>query len=224
MNKSKKYPILGAPVGYNLWVVLPKEVFGKYWYKVKTVEFLDKEIRLKLDIVRPYQRESTPLRNTSDYESENLSSILEEKKLQIKQNLEYFLRELLTLGNIIDSLKFIAILLSTILAATFNVLKYLLEWFLKFLNELSGLIKASTPIFINIINLIGNSIFGLYKLIYSLFYEKPKPAPVYNNYITYDPQNLGFIDPQARYNKYFDKRIPYYPSITQGGARITPLD
>ncbi|CAH1992665.1 unnamed protein product [Acanthoscelides obtectus] len=27
---------IGAPEGFNLWVVLPEEVLGSYWYKVRS--------------------------------------------------------------------------------------------------------------------------------------------------------------------------------------------
>ncbi|CAG9854601.1 unnamed protein product [Phyllotreta striolata] len=204
---------LGAPVGYNLWVVLPKEVFGKYWYRVKTVEFLDREIRLRLDIVRPYQRETTPLRDAS--ENMDFSAIIEEKKTQFKRNIHYFLSEMLTLRNFMETVKFFAILIAALLAGVFNVLNYLLEWFLKFIRELSNLTRAFTPIVINVINLVGSTIFGLFKLIYALFTDNRKPAPVCNNYI---------IDPS--YSKYINKPLPYnnFPAIQQRGPRITPLD
>lgn len=41
--------MIGAPMGYCLWVILPVEVFGSYWFQVKSVRCSTMEvIRVKL--------------------------------------------------------------------------------------------------------------------------------------------------------------------------------
>ncbi|KAG5897049.1 hypothetical protein JTB14_025865 [Gonioctena quinquepunctata] len=218
---------VGAPVGYCLWVALPKEVFGKYWYKVKTVEFFDAEIRLKLEILRPFQSEATPRtsppRDGKDSNDFDVRENLQEISHQLKDNLIYFCKNTITLENIKHSVIFLALLIGTIVAGTVNISKYLLEYSLKLMNETSNLIKAMTPLLINFTNLVGKLIFGFYHTTIALFRGKSQvPAPVYNSYFTFDPQQMQLQDPRQRYNKYFSRGLPY-PS-QGGGPTITPLD
>ncbi|XP_056641200.1 uncharacterized protein LOC130448057 [Diorhabda sublineata] len=211
---------IGAPVGYNLWVVLPQEVFGTYWYRVKTVEFFADEIRLKLDIIRPYQRESTPLRS-SDESEVNVSMIYQEKTKIIKENILYFFRHIMTLHNTKEVLIFLCVLASTLFLGFISGVKYLLEYLLLLIREISIFITSIGPLFNAMMQMITKCIFGLYHLVFMIF---GKPTPVYNNYLNLNPQN-EFSDPRVRYNTYFKNRaLPYYPTDQRRGPTITPLD
>lgn len=212
--------MIGAPVGYNLWVVLPQEVFGTYWYRVKTVEFSSDEIRLKLDIIRPYQRESTPLRSLDEAEV-SVSMIYEEKIQMLKENILYFFRHIVTLHNIKEVIIFLCVFASTLFLGLISGVKYLLEYLLLLIREISFLMKSVSPIFNAMFQMITKCIYGLYHLVYVIF---GKPPPVYNNYINLNPQT-EFSDPRSRYNDYFQNRaLPYYPTKQRRGPTITPLD
>ncbi|XP_072386635.1 uncharacterized protein [Diabrotica undecimpunctata] len=210
-----------TPITYRLWVILPETVLGEFWFRVKSVEFLSKEIRLKLEIVRNYERESTPIRG--DNINESVSMILQEKKVQLQENFLYFFKHILIWDNIKETVIFAIMLLGAILASLCSATKYLLEYVLRLIREISGFVRASTPILVNFMGLIYRCVYSLYQLIYSLFRPNPVPTPVYNNYITFDPQT-GFSDPRLRYNQYFNnKALPYYPTARRGPT-ITPLD
>lgn len=215
---------IGTPAGYCLWVILPEEAvaLGKFWYRVKTVEFSINEIRLKLEIVRPFKENSPKKKNESELSS-SVSISLEDINQQLRNNFYYIYKFILTYENVKQSVIFIALLVSTILAACIHMIKYLLEYFLKLIRETTGLIKAFTPILINLFNVIAKVIFGFYHLIVTLYQGKPTPQPVYNSYYSVDPQQSMLRDPRERYNRYYPKQLPYYPS-RKSGVTITPLD
>lgn len=216
---------VGAPVGYNLWVELKEEVFGKYWYKVKTVEFHQNEIRLKLDIIRPVKQEHSPLRtNTSGTQQTTDDVDFKEYFNQVcqalKLNLTSFCTGVLTFENIKQSVIFLSLLVGAIITGGVSIIQYLLEYLLKLIREVSFLIKAITPIITTCVNLIGKSIFGFYSMIVALYRSKPAPPPVYNAYLQYDPK----MDHYQPYHNNYRPGLEYYPSRRSGsGVRITPL-
>lgn len=215
---------IGAPTGYNLWVILQEEVLGKHWYKVKTVEFLYDEIRLKLEIVRPVTRENTPRQMAPPEKSDGNDSFnisLEEIQENLGKYFMYFYKNILTLENFKNSVIFIALLVSTIIAGSVNMIKYMLEYLLKLIRETSNLVRAVTPLLIHLINVTGKLIFGFYHLVVTLFQGKPNQQPVYNSYYNIDPQKLMLPDPRQRYNQYFTRGLP--PN-KRSGVTITPLD
>lgn len=198
--------VIGAPVGYNLLVNLPIVVFGKYWFKVKTVEITHNEVRLKLDVIRSFRTEvsTVPIETT---ESFNIRKATQDSIQQLKSNIIFFYKNDLTLQNLSKCFIFIVVLISAICAGAFNIVHYLMEYFLKLMRELSFFVKVSTPIFISFINLLGKSITGLYQLILLLVHGKPEPAPVYTAYynvnpvyeaIQNNPQNLEILRPSPR--------------------------
>lgn len=218
---------VGAPVGYNLWVELKEEVFGKYWYKVKTVEFHDNEIKLKLDIIRPVKQERSPLRsNTSNSQQTAREVDFKEYLGQIcdvlKLNLANFCTSVLTFENIKQSVIFLSVLVGAIITGGISIIQYLLEYILKLIREVSFLIKAITPIVTSCINLIGRSIFGFYSMIVALYKSKSPPPPVYNAYLQYDPNTNHY----QGYVPNYPRELQYYPNNrrTHSGVKITPLN
>lgn len=215
---------IGAPVGYHLWVVLPIEVFGNYWFKVKTVEFLADEVRVKLDIVRPLKHEKSVSdvseSETQDFQNIDIKATVQEATNKLWENLLVTFKEYVTLANIKESVIFISLLTGTLIAGGANIIKYLMEYFLKFMRELSGLIKVCSPIIITCLNIIGKTIYGFYALIVALWSGRSVPhPPTYNAH--YPNSALDFKDPRTRYNKY----LTYKPSSHRGSTvTITPLD
>lgn len=215
---------VGAPVGFNLWVELKEEVFGKYWYKVKTVEFRENEIRLKLDIIRPVKQEHSPPRSsTSNPQSSTNDVDFREYFNQIcdvlKLNLMNFCSSVLTFENIKQSVIFLSLLVGAIITGGISIIQYLLEYVLKLIREVSILIRAVTPIITSCINLIGRSIFGFYSMIVALYKSKPPPQPVYNAYLQCDPRTSHYQE------RFPNRQLQYYPiQRSHSGVVITPLD
>lgn len=184
---------IGTPAGYNLWVELPVEVFGTYWFKVRTVEFHKDEVTLKLEVIRPVKNDNSHCENVASQSQNNLSTdrlniTLSDIQFWLREHFWHFYKNILTKENIKSLVIFSSILISTVVLGFFDIIKYLLEYFLKLINELTKLIHTLTPIIINVLNLFGKAIFGLFQLIVTLFARKPPPQPVYNAYITYDPR------------------------------------
>lgn len=207
----------GGTPNYSLWVELTENVFGEFWFKVKTVEFLDNEVRLKLENVRPVKQES-PCRSTLDISDiKNLIPTIKGLPLLLLERFICFCKENLTYDNTKHTVIFIFLLASTLVVGIVNGIKYFLEYLLKLLREVSGLIKVLTPIILNFFNLIQRLVFGLYHMIILLFQGKPKPQPVYN--LIYNPE---FRDPRERYNQYF--ALPPHNWNQGTGARIRSIN
>lgn len=199
---------IGTPAGYNLWVELPTEVFGKYWFKIKSVEFLSNQIFLKLELIRPVNDSSGNLSSFTNTSSEFLNLSFSDIKLWTKEKISYFFYNVLTTDNIKSVIIFSSVLFSTVILSTIDIIKYLLEYLLKLIDELSKLIKTLTPIVIHLINACGKIIFGLFQLIVTLFKRNPPPQPVYNAYINYDPVNRISNFP---FDNNFPKALPGIP-------------
>uniref|UniRef100_V5I9V1 Uncharacterized protein n=1 Tax=Anoplophora glabripennis TaxID=217634 RepID=V5I9V1_ANOGL len=219
---------VGAPVGYNLWVELKEEVFGKYWYKVKTVEFHENEIRLKLDIIRSVKQEHSPLRtNTNASSTQQNTDAVDFREYfnqiceALKFNLMNFCSSVLTFNNIKQSVIFLSLLIGAIITGGVGLIQYLLEYLLKLLREISFLIKAVTPIVTTCVNLVGKSIFGFYSMIVALYRSKPAPPAVYASYVQYDPRTSYYEPAMPNYRK----EILYHPDTrSRSGVTITPLN
>lgn len=158
--------IIGAPAGYNLWVTLDEEVFGSYWYKIKTVKFYNKEVRIKLEVVRPVIKEVTPIKNIRFKEdSFHLDNVRNRAQLCLQD-----FTNVLTISNVKESIIFIFLLMTTLLTFCVQGIHYCLDYVLKLIRELSGLIKASSPIIINFMKLVVNIVNGFFSLITTLWW------------------------------------------------------
>lgn len=208
---------IGTPAGYNLWVELPIEIFGKYWFKVKTVDFLNNQISLRLSVIRPVKSENNSGSNDfSDSSTElNFNIIVPYIKFWAREKVLHIYNNVLTVENTKSLLIFISLFISTLVLSLINIAKYLMEYLLKLINELSKLIHTFTPIIINIINLCGKTIFALFHLIATLCKRNPPPQPIYNAYINYDPSN-GIPS-----NFLFDKQFPRALPDIQSRPRAT---
>ncbi|XP_074026417.1 uncharacterized protein [Leptinotarsa decemlineata] len=200
---------IGVPVGYCLWVVLPKEVFGKYWYRVKTVEFFKDEIRLKLEVVRQFQNQCFS-KNSSTVDNNFVN-------YDLKANFSEVIHQI-NFENVKHCTIFIILFSGTIIVGAINITKYLLEYLLQFMKELSNLIRVMTPIIINFMNVILKAFFGFYQMIITLCHGKPQSQPIYNSYISFDPRYMD----NPRFNRYFNNDIPPY-SQQRIGDTIRPI-
>nr|CAI5844068.1 unnamed protein product [Callosobruchus analis] len=212
---------IGAPQGFNLWVVLPEEICGSYWYKIRKLEFLDNEIRLKLDILRPFKENNPFWSGANDAVATDMNTIFNDLQYRLKENIYLIYKDFLTVSNLKQAIIFLFAFVAVLIGSSINAIHYLLEYFLKLMRELSNLVRAFTPIFNNLLSFFGKIIFGLYNMIVLLSHGSPKPQPVYNNYIALDPKVLSNPDYRARYNQYFGLHTPY---PQQKSITLTPLD
>lgn len=163
---------IGAPAGHCLWVDLQEEVFGSYWYKIKSVKFRDTEIMLTIRTIRPVNLDDgtrvSSKANINKDDEHCISSLPQSYKYV--QHLwfdwwSYFFKNIATLTNIKSAFVFAFILLATIGTASVHVLRHCPEYFLKLLHELSVLIKAITPIVTVCIETLGKIVGGILILI-----------------------------------------------------------
>lgn len=62
--------IIGAPAGYCLWVDLEEEIFGSFWFQIRSIKFKQKEISIKLKKLRPITQTTVDRNTTLDNSSE----------------------------------------------------------------------------------------------------------------------------------------------------------
>ncbi|XP_044259763.1 uncharacterized protein LOC123008172 [Tribolium madens] len=217
---------IGAPAGYNLWVSLEEEVFGCYWYKIKNVEFSYNEVRVKLEVVRPV-RERTPVHNISpsqiidDVSQNNLGELGTKMQDFFKDQLRDLFTETLTWPNIKQATIFIVLLLSTLITFLIHTIKYLLDYILKLLRETQGLIRVCTPIIVNFMKLISNTISGFYTLIAVLWRD---PAPRTINQLQISPYDVPYYGSNMRALPYQGGDFSRHRKSYGSSVKITPLD
>lgn len=196
---------IGAPAGYCIWVDLPAEVFGTYWYKIRSVSFRDNEILLKIKPVRAISFNTSSESNVADetvHSSKNTDST-NTKSFNIA--IEHFLHHLLTWENIKETSKFLILLTGTILVGLVEGAKYLAEYGLKLAHELSNLIRALTPFAIACVGMCEKIVGGFYILLAMIFRDFRKPqhyqavitAPT-NPMLTYRPVRNRFHNSSVR--------------------------
>lgn len=164
-----------TPNGYGLWVESKVNTFGHYWFKIKGFHFRKNEILLRVKMIRPmtnFQNETQNI-NTENINNVSIEELLENYKNSLKENGIWFLNEVLTIKNIKQALIFICILIMTLVTYIIYGVGYLMEYSLRLIKELSGFVKASTPVMIAVVNIVGKLVFGLYMLIAMLFRKQP---------------------------------------------------
>lgn len=200
---------IGAPAGYCVWVNLPEEVFGTYWYKIRSVHFTNNEVLLKVKPLRSVSSTAThelcKVPDISNQETvsgptENLKKIAANFKRLLATHMLYFFTHVITLNNIKDTAVFLVLLIGTVLGAGVSGGKYFLEFSLKLLHEISDFVKAATPICIACIDMIGKLIGGLYMLIAMLLGNKKPLPPPSHQYQGFIPG--GSVRPMITYRKH----------------------
>ncbi|EEZ98585.1 uncharacterized protein LOC656577 [Tribolium castaneum] len=216
---------IGAPAGYNLWVSLDEEVFGSFWYKIKNVEFFHNEVRVKLEVVRPV-REKTPVHNITptqifeDVSQKNLGELGAKFQEFFKDQLRNLFTETLTWPNIKQATIFMVLLLSTLITFLIHTIKYLLDYLLKLLRETQGLIRVCTPIIVNFMTLISNTICGFYSLLAVLWRNRSPPI----NQLHISPYDVPYYRSNMRALPYQAGDFQRYRKSRGSSVKITPLD
>lgn len=170
---------IGAPAGYCMWVVLPEEVFGRYWYKIRSVSFRNNEVLLKIKPVRAISLNTSSEEATTHCEKAKLS--LQTQKLAATadiKSIQTFFSEVITWENVKATIKFLVLLIGTVLVGLIGGAKYFADFSLKLTRELSNLIKALTPFAIACLGMVEKVIGGFYILLAMVFrdFRRPKQA------------------------------------------------
>lgn len=183
---------IGAPVGLCIWGDLHEEVFGRYWYKIKCVNFRDKEVLLN---IKPLKGLVSNTKNTD-------KSVAQKKETVKKIPFDFY--KSISCENIKETVKFLFVLTGTLLVASIEGVKYFSEFSLKLIRELSNLIKALTPFSIACLGMI-EKIFGGFLILISMIFRDlrkpqhnfvmpPRPMLTYNNH-----DNIRQIKYRKRY-------------------------
>ncbi|XP_018320034.1 uncharacterized protein LOC108733388 [Agrilus planipennis] len=201
--------VVGAPSHHCVWVELPQNVFGSYWFKIRGVNFTKNEVSLKLKTVRiiestitnpPRSELESPVKTSTSEElswnsfHDNLNKSLNTIKISFLQNSDIFFKEVATFSNFVNIMKFLAVLLITVATCSVNLSKFLCDFLLKLIHELSHFLQVSTPILITIINTLGKIVGGFYLLIAMMwrdFWGTP-PPPRTNQYLYRKPLALSY--------------------------------
>lgn len=216
--------IVGAPAAHCLWVELPEEVFGSYWYKIKTVRFREQEILLKVAIVRPVNKATADASNIeninhkkvendaktedNEYSFTDFKKSLKDRGIYIQSATFAVLKDVVTYQNTKDTIIFLSVLLMAIGASSVKLMHYVAEYSLRLLHEVSGLIRAVTPFFVACIDMVGKVI-GACLILF--FGSGKKTPPAYNvienrnpqaRMITYDPRDAYYANRPHLHRRY----------------------
>ncbi|XP_034949014.1 uncharacterized protein [Chelonus insularis] len=136
---------------YKLWVDLTDQIpLGKHWFQIRSIKVEDNTVQLQLKHLRPFENPSR-IFNTSDNHS------------------PFDINEILTYHNLIETLKFCAVVLMSLITLAGNFLWYFADYSIKITRELSNLIRELTPIFFGFYDFASKCVASLLWLIYILF-------------------------------------------------------
>ncbi|XP_044738472.1 uncharacterized protein LOC123300066 [Chrysoperla carnea] len=190
----------GTPAGYCLWVELPDTPLGKYWFQIKSVKFRSNEVLCKLKCLRTMVADDIPFQSSrirqrismasadssqstteendtirSEIQEPDWSLYYENFRNSLNENLYYFFTNILTLENIKIGVKYFSILFVSLIAFSFQSVKHIGDFSLKFMHEFSYFVHAATPIIIAIIDFFSKVVGGLYILIAMMWKGSPPP-------------------------------------------------
>ncbi|XP_043283203.1 uncharacterized protein [Venturia canescens] len=136
---------------YNLWVELEGIPLGRHWFQLKSIKIKDHSIQPQLRYLR--------VANPSN----------ERRSLTIDDYPEIDYRALLSYENAWGAVKFLAVFVISFLALACNAIWYLGDYSIKLTHELSGMIRACTPVLFGIMDFFSKCVGGFYWLIYMLW-------------------------------------------------------
>lgn len=112
---------------------------------------------------------------TNDIDSKSVDVLLENLKNACKENMIWLFTEAVTVQNIKQTVTFLSVLIVTLLTSLIYGIKYLMEFVLKLLREISVFIHAATPFLIACVNLVGKIVGGFYLLIAMIWRGSSRP-------------------------------------------------
>lgn len=111
----------------------------------------------------------------SEIQEPDWSLYYENFRNSLNENLYYFFTNILTLENIKIGVKYFSILFVSLIAFSFQSVKHIGDFSLKFMHEFSYFVHAATPIIIAIIDFFSKVVGGLYILIAMMWKGSPPP-------------------------------------------------
>ncbi|XP_046805274.1 uncharacterized protein LOC111676956 [Lucilia cuprina] len=181
-----------AALETHLWVEMKELAFGQYWFSIKSIRFRDNEIILKLKEVQPVEEEEVPkwapssssnkaicdntpaIENSAPNTTLSLENqitfddfiiLLQQWWATIKQTVYDFMAQDISKENIKGVLRFLGLLIVSILSGALVGVKFLGIFTLRFMFELSRLTHVLTPIIFKIIEVFNKIIGGFYILL-----------------------------------------------------------
>ncbi|KNC29828.1 hypothetical protein FF38_01500 [Lucilia cuprina] len=182
-----------AALETHLWVEMKELAFGQYWFSIKSIRFRDNEIILKLKEVQPVEEEEVPkwapssssnkticdntptaIENSAPNTSLSLENqitfddfivLLQQWWATIKQTVYDFMAQDISKENLKGVLRFLGLLIVSILSGALVGVKFLGIFTLRFMFELSRLTHVLTPIIFKIIEVFNKIIGGFYILL-----------------------------------------------------------
>ncbi|KAJ8664360.1 hypothetical protein QAD02_006022 [Eretmocerus hayati] len=173
LSKDKWVGITDDPDNHEsedrfLWVQISNIPLGKHWFQIKSIEFGAKEIFLVIHFVQTFRDPGRSILSSNDSELPPLD-----------------FKEIFTFRNFCEAVRFIAVLLMTVITIGIEILRYVGEYTLKFSNIFVNLVHVSTPICLGIFDFLSKCIGGLYWLIFVLIRGSPStpamPAALMSN-------------------------------------------
>lgn len=218
------------PEDYSIWTELGDGnstlPFGKYWFSIKSVKFREREIQIRLKIVRPVadtdekQTFTEKLKAATSQNSDGTKKDTEEGsnsvteqwralfnfwKKEISEFVVWILSISINFHTIKEALRFVSLLIVSLFAGSTTIVKYLGIFGIQLVEKTSWLIHACTPIALAIVDLFSKIVGGLYLLLAMIWKDSTgalrRPPP--NNAIEdrryqQKPQAIGF----ERYQQY----------------------
>ncbi|XP_063234001.1 uncharacterized protein LOC134537467 [Bacillus rossius redtenbacheri] len=156
-----------------LHVRLEDVAFGHYWFLLKSVKFTGPEVVLRLKCLRPLGEAEAPAEGRPGPERDtDWSAILEEWKHALSRGA----KAALAVGNVRQAVVFLAVVAAGLLAGAVHSVRHLGDFSLRLVRELSGLVRALTPLALALVDFLAKCVGGLYLLL-ALVFRGRGPAP-----------------------------------------------
>ncbi|CAG9134947.1 unnamed protein product [Plutella xylostella] len=187
-----------SPAGICLWCEIDNQPFGPFWFQVKTVQYRNDEVIVKVKCVRHITDaflEAEPILtgkvkvNAKASKVEQSTESLGEAVTAIKGTLA----TALSITNVKEFVTFLMALVIAIFTGSSAFITFLGNFTLALVRETSYLIKNSTPMFLGFLDFISKIIGGFYILLAMFFRPKPGP-PTNRRRISYydEPNHTNF--------------------------------
>lgn len=205
---------VGAPNGHCIWIEPTENALGNYWFRIRGVKFRRNEVILRVKVVRPVTTQSVlpneSFENNVTKLLENFSweTTSENAKKYLLEYLTWLFTNVLTTSNIKEAITFLGVFVVTGLALSVKGVKFFMDFFLKFMREVSYFIESSTPVMLAVVNLIGKAIGGFYLLIIMMFRGNNNPVPYpRQGFIEYNRPIRAIEMPRHRSTRQIDREI-----------------
>ncbi|EDV94946.1 uncharacterized protein LOC6567435 [Drosophila grimshawi] len=184
-----------------VWTELRDMAFGEYWFSIKTLRFRDREVQLKLKMVRAVEAEplSTPRHSltikkvspsraitSSDRDAaeivteeqqhlpqiglEDFLAVLQQWRQSVVTTTYEFMANDVNKRNIMGTIRFLGLLIFSILSGAVVALRFMGIFAVRFLFEVSRFTHTATPIVFKLIEFV-NRIVGAFFILLTMIWK-----------------------------------------------------